>query len=301
LSDDNNYRKLSTRDLEVQAARSDLDPDQLQSVIDELTRRITQDLLEDKRIPSGEPDSDLGTDLKGVMPPAEPAHADADQQSRTRPKRPPPASSTPVPPSPPPSNVHHWRAPWRGVLAGLLILGVTGGAIAAYFQSKRDDETVISDDEFSDDEFSDDEFSDDEFSDDPEPTNDAPEPTNDAPEPTNDAPTEEEFAGISGSGTVVWMIGGVTYTAQIEVNGDYGTAQVAYVAPDGYEYRVDEDLTLTHSAGDWFYVGSDPRWADTGESTGSAYLADSFRVVDYGGGDYWFDAVCASENCYEPI
>lgn len=301
MADDARYRRMSTRDLEALSARSDLKPDELQLVVDELARRIADDLLEGKRVPSGERDADLGTDLGREqpaptaptptlppLPPRPPRRPAPEPPPTQRMAGPPPtaqqpiAQPTPTPtpiPTPTPLAAAAPRRPavLRRVFPVLVVAGLIGGGIAAAnWPEPEDDDTVFIPDDTVDD-----------FPDDTE-----------VEDTEVEVVEEEEFTGISDSTTLSWVAGGVTYTAEIETDGEYGWAQVSYERPDGCDCGIDEDLTLTYTDGSWFYIGSDPTWVDSGESAADEYSPDAFRLVETADGEYWFDAVCDTQGCY---
>jgi hypothetical protein len=119
-------------------------------------------------------------------------------------------------------------------------------------------------------------------------------PTN-TPNLIQDIPTKT-FAGINGKARLNWNIGTSAYIANIQLTGSTGIIDVGFYSPElGINVIIRQDLTLQDYRGDWFYVGSNPRYADTGVSAAATYFPDTFKLAPSSSGGWTIVATCDAQ------
>ena len=110
----------------------------------------------------------------------------------------------------------------------------------------------------------------------------------------------QSFSGIHGEAMLEWVAIGVAHNAIIQTNGPTGVVNVSYFHPDlGVNVIIQQDLKLQYYQGNWFYVGSNPRWAHNGLA--APYSPDTFKLAPSPMGGWSIVEVCDTQLVCAPV
>jgi hypothetical protein len=235
--------RLSSAEIEAMLGRQGTPQAERAELVEELANRLADDVTPTTTGSAGGPPK--------PPPPSDPT---------TRPApRPPPR------PSPPPASattVAPRRKGISGGVAGLLALvlvAAVAGVALAVANGLGDNDPEGS----------------------PETTASSFVPSNDSSASATSGETESSgsggSAGLEGTTSVSWSLGGVTYNATLSIDHGSGVANVSFVDPDlGQAIRVRELLQLDGQAQNYQYSGYRAEDPATGESAASYYSPDTF-------------------------
>ena len=105
------------------------------------------------------------------------------------------------------------------------------------------------------------------------------------------------FAGVAGRAIVEWEAGGASFVATIQTDGSEGVADVEFPDLTGALMVFRYNLTLGRDSDSWYYAGSNPRDASTGEPVIDYPIV--FRLAGSPDVGWTFDRVCNVNGCYE--
>jgi hypothetical protein len=108
----------------------------------------------------------------------------------------------------------------------------------------------------------------------------------------------EDFQGVWGRARLFWAADERSYTAVITTDGPRGVIDVSFADPrTSLQIIIRQDLHLETDGTDWFYVGSNPRHADTGDSVAARYPPDSFTLAPTSQGLWTVNETCDRNRC----
>jgi len=111
----------------------------------------------------------------------------------------------------------------------------------------------------------------------------------------------QSFSGTYGKAKLDWLIAGNPHTAIINTFGNTGVVDVAFFDQKfGINLTVRQDLVLHYSQGNWFYVGSNPRYTHNG-LIALNYSPDIFKLEPLNIGGWSIVAMCDTKFACAPV